>query len=480
VISRSQALALVFATFAVGSASAGEVRVSTSDGTPVTVVLDGSVVGQTPLALDVQPGSHNLAFRTAVFAPTAFTFRIDVGDSPLGVQVDWQRQTASAALVPAVAPASAAPPTPSVPTPPPAPPAGEVFVTSSPAGAPIFLDDRATGLTTPSLLRDVPRGKHKIDVQTACERASTEVVVKEALVARVELTLQPGVAAGRFLSDPPGALVLLDGKEVGRTPVTVSQVACGEHEWSIRLQGYLSADGRRLFPAFRPTEISATLQKERFGTLVLIPDPLDTSLSLDGLVLGVGPRTVENVGAGPHAIAGIREGYVTTNIAIDLAPEVVTRVDVVLPPVADATPADPAQAPRSPKPPRTPARAVPHRPEPDATNTPGDATLPPGSARLPVARIAANSVTTAAALAAIGVSIPYWISAQSWYDGYLTIRDPIEAERTYTEELLPRRDTAIALTVVGSALAATSAALWGTTKFRVAPTVGGVVLSGDF
>ena len=44
----------------------------------------------------------------------------------------------------------------------------------------------------------------------------------------------------RFVSNPAGATVLLDGEEIGQTPMVTSDVAVGEHIVSIQLDGYYS------------------------------------------------------------------------------------------------------------------------------------------------------------------------------------------------------------------------------------------------
>jgi hypothetical protein len=496
------------------AAWATPVDVAVVDGATATVVVDGEVVGQAPMTLDVASGPHVIAFRSSAFSPTAFDVRVDVADVPIRVEADWSKQVASAGPRPSV---TAAPLVPVAATgsvaaaaATPAAPVGDVFVTSEPAGSPISVDGVVTGLVTPALVSGLSSGKHRVDVANDCERAFADVTVREALVARAELKLERGTGTLKFASTPAGATVVVDGKEVGRTPMQLSQVACGDHTWAVRLAGYLPLERSGFVPAFKTTEVAASLEKERFGTLVFLPQPVDAALSLDGVALGVGPRTVEHVGVGPHTLVGVRDGYQTRSMEIQVVPDAVSRIEVVLsPPVVEAA-AAPDEARRPPKEPRTKRKPAPVAPladppvqkEPAAVPVAPSASVTPSTpvatesatpslapAAAPTSksfrqasapRLVVNSAATVGALTAVGFGVRYWVVAGEWYQGYLATEDAVEAEYLYVEQVVPRRNLAIITTGVGAALLGVSGALWGTTDFGVAPTGNGVVVGGKF
>jgi hypothetical protein len=515
---------LVLSSWAVGTAAfATPLEVVSQDGAVLTVVLDGDVVGETPLVLDVADGLHTLAFRGSAFAPTAFGVSVDVQGAPIVVAADWARQVAaSRPPMGAESPPSAgtaAPAGTSAST-------GDVFVSTDVPGRPIFLDGVPTQQVTPALLSGLSVGKHRIEVMTECERASADVTIKELLVARAELKLEVGQGTLKFTSTPVGATVVIDGREVGRTPVQVGQISCGEHTWAVRLAGYLPFEQSGAVPAFRTTQVAPVLEKERFGTLVLLPDPVDASLWLDGVALGVGPRTVEKVGAGAHVLEGRKEGFDVLTLPVDVPPEAVARVSVVLSPVVTAPVAPPpaaepskkSKAPRpekvhadeggAPAPPSEGASSTLPSVDVDAAVAPATeakvagvaqdaAPEPPGAAPLDltwasdadlrdrtarpsVPRWVANSLVTAGALTATGLAIPYWLVSRDWYRGYLETSDPALAEEIYVNEVIPRRNYAIVATSLGVGLIGASAALWATTDFTVSASPNGVVLGGRF
>ncbi len=517
------------------SAFALPLEVVAPDGAPLTVLVDGEIVGETPLMLDVADGLHTVAFRGSAFAPTAFGLSVEVQGAPLVVVADWVRQVASArpplpaGAAPAVEPVA---PGALVPM---AAPVGDLFVSTDVAGRPIFLDGVPTQLVTPSLLSGLSVGKHRIEVLTECERASADVTIKEQLVARAELKLEVGLGTLKFTSSPVGATVVVDGREVGRTPVSVGQLSCAEHTWAVRLAGYLPFEQTAFVPAFRTTQVAPSLQKEQFGTLVLLPNPVDASMSLDGVLLGIGPRTVEKVGAGAHVLEARRDGFDDLSLPLDVPPEAVARVNVVLeptvvevaPPVpvpepqkktkparpslgsrpdgisgpqddavsppsppaeaAMTEPASPgaaldgsAEAPASEPTEPVPTEPVPTEPVPMDLAWAGDAAPRKGFARPTAPRWVANSLVSAGAITATGLTIAYWMVSRDWYRGYLATEDAGFAEQIYVDEVLPRRNFAIVATVLGAGLLGASATLWATTDFSVSVSPGGIVLGGQF
>ena len=136
----------------------------------------------------------------------------------------------------------------------PAPATGRLLIRSTPAGATAFLDGRAIG-RTPVTERDVAPGSHVVRVTrdgfVAQERRISVSASRPSRSLSFDLRAPPasagaiapatiGRASGAMSveSRPSGASVIVDGKVVGTTPMTLGEVADGTHTISLELAGH--------------------------------------------------------------------------------------------------------------------------------------------------------------------------------------------------------------------------------------------------
>lgn len=118
---------------------------------------------------------------------------------------------------------------------------GELVVQSRPVAARVSVDGEERGVTPLTL--KLPSGAHVLEVQSG--KSEPRVI---------PLTIQAGVQTAQYIelqnvamtggldvrSNPPGARVTIDGQNRGTTPVTVRDLAPGDH------QVVLEADGRKV------------------------------------------------------------------------------------------------------------------------------------------------------------------------------------------------------------------------------------------
>lgn len=208
---------------------------------------------------------------------------------------------------------------------------GELYVLASRSGGLVRVDGRDTGQRTPAMLRGVAAGYHLVEVELGCERARAEITVVPGAIARVELALVD--VPGRLLvqGEPVGAIVRVDGAEVGPLPWD-GKVRCGAHRVDVSADGYLRSRAPVEVAAGGAAAVEVQLVREQPGTLTVDVSPLDARVSVDGRLLGEGPRTVGGVAPGPHAIEATREGYRPGRAAITLDPGGTARVELVLTP----------------------------------------------------------------------------------------------------------------------------------------------------
>ena len=100
----------------------------------------------------------------------------------------------------------------------PEPICGALDISTTPMDAIIIIDGRKVG-TSPRVLTDILVGKHTIRIEKDGYNSETrEVIITESIKTDLSVTL----SAGKEIiieTDNPGAKVLVDGKEIGKSPV---------------------------------------------------------------------------------------------------------------------------------------------------------------------------------------------------------------------------------------------------------------------
>jgi PEGA domain len=110
------------------------------------------------------------------------------------------------------------------------PATGTLSVGTSPAGISVFVDGTAHGVTPLGV--ELPPGEHVIELRTATERRRIPVTLTAGgQVSQYFEFARPAQTSGELLvrTDPLGASVTVDGKYVGRSPVSVPDLAAGTH-----------------------------------------------------------------------------------------------------------------------------------------------------------------------------------------------------------------------------------------------------------
>jgi hypothetical protein len=148
--------------------------------------------------------------------------------------------------------------------------AGRVLVRSTPPGARVFVDGHGGG-ETPATVRDLARGEHQVrlvrDGYTTVERRIVITASQPSVTLTVPMVRTPPAAPARtevplaIESKPSGAVVLLDGRQVGTTPLTFPLVRVGAHSVRITLEGYRPWSSSVEVSATEPNRITASLER---------------------------------------------------------------------------------------------------------------------------------------------------------------------------------------------------------------------------
>ncbi len=152
---------------------------------------------------------------------------------------------------------------------PPAPSTGSLRVATQPDGARVLVNGEEKG-SSPLLLDALPLGIYRVRIErTGFESEELEAsITAEAPSASLDVALKPQAPAApaaprpalfRIRSDPPGARVAVDGREVGVTPIERLQVDAGSRVVRVLHDGYLPWEDTFRARAGRTETIDALL-----------------------------------------------------------------------------------------------------------------------------------------------------------------------------------------------------------------------------
>jgi hypothetical protein len=107
---------------------------------------------------------------------------------------------------------------------------GVVAIESNPSGAEIVVDGQSRGVTP--LTIDLSPGPHSLELRRrgASRQISLDVKAGELVKQQIDLTNIRAVGTLVVNSNPKGAKVIVDGRERGVTPVTLSDMSVGAHK----------------------------------------------------------------------------------------------------------------------------------------------------------------------------------------------------------------------------------------------------------
>ncbi|BFM14906.1 PEGA domain-containing protein [Maricurvus nonylphenolicus] len=246
--------------------------------TEATVLLDGEVIGKTGERLnDIAAGTHQLALQAERYKTLEQTIDIEGRDT---------HQSIDLSLEPAW---------------------GTVSLTSTPAGAELFVDDVSVG-TTP-IDAEILEGKHRLRLKLAGHKAWQHSIKVKAQqnysLPEVSLIKADGLVMVR--SQPAGASVTVNGSYRGRTPLELALPPGQRVKVTLFKDGYAPKHRQVTALSGEEKQLSVNLAPD-LGDIVIRATPKDALLYVDGRLMGRADQKL-TLPARNHKIRISKEGY---------------------------------------------------------------------------------------------------------------------------------------------------------------------------
>lgn len=214
----------------------GNIRVLSNVDAAV-VFLDGEERGPAPVDLkDVKPGDHVVEIRAPGFLTRSERLTVAAGAATvlqLDLQVDGAKST------------------------------GTVKIVSPVPEAQVHIDGERIGGVPQE--KELGTGEHFVVVsKPGYKRFERKLVVEEGKVITITAELK-AVGGVRFLSNPGGAQVMMDGKVIGATPMVNEEISAGEHIVTVQLSGYFDFETSVTVAGGKMKVVNAVLEQIETG-----------------------------------------------------------------------------------------------------------------------------------------------------------------------------------------------------------------------
>ncbi|MDP6924569.1 MAG: PEGA domain-containing protein [Candidatus Scalindua sp.] len=267
---------------------AGSVCIN-SEPSNAMILINNKKAGFTPKTLtEILPGEHNVEIRMDGFENWSES-----------VEVRSDKQNSIAAVLRAIT--------------------GSINIESNPSEATIFLDGKEVS-TTPDTITHATIGIHEIEVKMEGHAEwKKKINVKQGKEIALNAVLHPVTGSVRLESEPTGAVIIIDGEDVGKTPEDITGLSPGKHEVEMRLEGYDSSVQMIKVKNGKESLFSATLQRKK-GSLMLISNPANALIYLEGKKSGRTPSTITELTPGKYTIELSLDNYQTWSENADIVP----------------------------------------------------------------------------------------------------------------------------------------------------------------
>ncbi len=208
-------------------------------------------------------------------------------------------------------------------------------VTSSPSGASIYVDGKATGLTTPSKIKNLYAGEeYRIELRlNGYTTNASNIRLKDGKENQVNFTLALKPIALKVITNPRGAKVALHGFREQTSPATFSSGLKKGKTYKLRVykNGYKAATRNVKITGSKTEWVTLQKIQAAFGYISINAVPY-AQIFLDGEIIGYTPIKNRKVSTGKHKIVfkhpNAKDKVETIIVSRNKEKVVIVRMDV--------------------------------------------------------------------------------------------------------------------------------------------------------
>ena len=211
---------------------------------------------------------------------------------------------------------------------------GNIYISSSPGSAQIFLDSVNTGKITPDTLKDITAGEHEITLKKNNYTDTTfNVAVQQNQTVSKSVTLTPIIIRGNIYleSEPNGAQIFIDGNNTSRvTPDTLLNYPVGNHSITLKKTEYRDTTFQINVIGYLTVSKKVNLTSIN-GNIFIQSNPTGANIYLSDKSTGKStPDTLKNLAAGTYKITLKLAAYNDTSFYTNVYQNSTTSEDIIL------------------------------------------------------------------------------------------------------------------------------------------------------
>jgi hypothetical protein len=210
---------------------------------------------------------------------------------------------------------------------------GSLIISSSPLGADIFLDGKYIGKAARNIvLENVVIGIHDVEWGMEHYKNCSKIIdVEPSGIATAYCELIPKEGNIVVTSDPPSALVILDGITVGKTNTTILDVLEGSHTVTLRYSGYYDCILPVTIEDMVTVSLKCVLEEiPTTGTISANSIPPGADVFLDEVRVGTSNVTIPKIEPGRHTLSFEKYGFDNWSTTLDIVAAQTNDINAIL------------------------------------------------------------------------------------------------------------------------------------------------------
>ncbi|MCP4412168.1 MAG: PEGA domain-containing protein, partial [Gammaproteobacteria bacterium] len=194
---------------------------------------------------------------------------------------------------------------------------GSVMIESDPVKAIIYFDGHKMG-ETPDIVISSSFGSHLVEVKKdGYDTWTKSVDIEPGKERTLAAILRAKTGSISINSQPSPAIIIINSKEVGNTPGTITDLIPDTYKIEVKKSGYENWHESIEVVADKEKFLTAALRKTK-GSISIVSKPPNAKIYLDGEEVGITPDTLRSVDIGLHEIEVRMKGYDVWHKAINI------------------------------------------------------------------------------------------------------------------------------------------------------------------